>query len=350
MRKKKITRPVAFLISIGLVITPWAVCIAAPSSQRIISREERIFAGTNDPYLSQQWNLGDSASNGINIRPLRKAGITGKGVVVAVIDSGLDTSLPDAPAHVLPGRLYRDVDDYVDGHTEDDCGHGTSMASIIAARTNNGYGIAGIAPEATILPIKIFWKGEDGKGIQGGNGKILAACIDYAVAQGADVISMSLSVYDGGKELEAAVDRATENGCIIVGAAGNHEYVYTPLPARLPGVISAGATDRCGKVCAYTTTDKVDIYAPGGTAEAKISSASQDKKKPVKEGYGTSYSAVAVSGIAALFKELDPDMSQAEFLELAQNNATIIQDVEDTGLLNAGRMFNVLQQNKENMQ
>ncbi|MGH2807852.1 MAG: S8 family serine peptidase [Actinomycetota bacterium] len=196
---------------------------------------------------------------------------TGSGVKVAVLDSGVDLGHPDL---ACPGKL--DVvsgSDVVAGDSvpDDENGHGTHVAGIIGACTNNGVGIAGVAPDATIIPIRLLNAAGEGTDDQ------LIAGIERSTEAGAHVINLSLG-YPPGKEIindvssiDAALEAAAAEGVVIVAAAGNDSLPLCEYPALAEDVICVGATDSRDNKSWYstfankTTRGGPALVAPGGT-------------------------------------------------------------------------------------
>jgi len=245
----------------------------------------------DDPLWSKQWNL-------------RKIGAPagwrvggGDGVVVAVIDTGVTRVADLADTHHLKGASM------VPGSkgAADDNGHGTHVAGTIAQSTNNGVGVAGIAPEATILPIKVL--SASGMGTNGW----VAAGIDAAVDQGADIINMSL----GGASssvVAVAVEKAQKAGVLVVAAAGNTGRRGVGSPASLPGVIAVSATGPDDELAPYSSYGpEVAIAAPGGNKLKSDGGILQDTVDPgspdghaYKSFQGTSMATPHVAGAAAV--------------------------------------------------
>lgn len=285
----------------------------------------------DDPKLQRsQSNLVGSC--GVNVRSAWEAGLTGKGVTVAVIDSGLNGTHEDAPAKIGRGRYYYYKEDpegryelTVNGVTNhysywssgdwiDNTGHGSMVSGIIAAKTDNGLGIASIAPEATILPVRCFTSTE---GHVGGYTSNLISGINYAVENGADIINMSWGIKSKSSTLQAAVDAAYQAGCILIAAAGNDGTVAEQYPAAWDNVISVGATDDQGYLCSYSQrVTSVDVCAPGGSGSGKVTSLGWTASNSYLSRTGTSFSAPAVAGAAALMLQADPTMTQGDFLSL----------------------------------
>lgn len=302
----------------------------------------------DDALLPQQENLvGDY---GVNVRAPWGAGLTGEGVTIAVIDSGLNYLHEDAPQRIGTGRFYlykenangryellingeRKRCDFLSGDDfSDDLGHGSMVTGIIAAATDNGKGMASIAPGATIIPIRCFTGTAP---YIGGLVSCLVSGINFAVTSGADVINMSWGVTEKSSSLIAAIDAAERAGCILVAAAGNDgAQSKTRWPAVLDNVISVGATDELGRLSYYSQrSTAVNVCAPGGSSRSKVISLNYDTTNGYNKGMGTSYSTPMVAAAAALLLEADPAMTQGDFLSLL--NATshpVTQDDKGTFL------------------
>ncbi|HZX06370.1 type VII secretion-associated serine protease mycosin [Kribbella sp.] len=239
------------------------------------------------------------------------AGITGRGVTVAVIDSGVDADHPQlsAPGAVLPGR---DLLTPGDTRANFDCvSHGTAVAGIIAARPAQGIGFRGIAPGATILPIRVSER--DASQDQGDavSPTVFAGAIRYAVDAGASVINISLSMYGDQKPVRDAVRYAEQHDALIVAAAGNAhaQQGADPItyPAAYPGVLGVGAMTIDGTRLQNSQVGSyVDISAPGGG----VLSATRVRGHRYYDG--TSFAAAFVSGTAALVRSADPHLSAAQ--------------------------------------
>ncbi len=270
-----------------------------------------------------------SPTAGIRARSAWQAGLSGAGVKVAVIDSGINHTHEDAPIHIAPGRyIYYKEDptgsyDFTDsngfihhynfvssGDVTDDMGHGTMVSGIIAANTDNGKGTAGIAPDVTILPYKCFTQKP---GHMGGLTSNLVRALDYAREDGANVISMSWGVLSDSLSLKNAIDAASAAGCILVAAVGNSGSTTYNYPAAYPNVIGVGATGRDGRVTDFSQrNDSVAVYAPGVT----IYSLDYETNTEMRFGNGTSYSAPIVAAAAALLKQADPSLTHGDFAAL----------------------------------
>lgn len=199
---------------------------------------------------------------------------TGRGITVAVIDSGVDDSLADLKGQVLDGKDYSEQRG--DEHT-DLANHGTGVAALIAATGARGpaNGSYGLAPGAKILPIRMRYTEEDfGQvDIRAEYSRVLSQAIRYAADSQAQIINMSIAMADSpGKhnvetpELESAVRYALSKGKLLFAGVGNtgdkgNDVMY---PAATPGVVGVGAADEHAKVADFSQHGpQVDLVAPG---------------------------------------------------------------------------------------
>jgi len=267
----------------------------------------------NDPEYSKQWNL-----RSINVEAAWDE-TKGSGVTVAVIDTGI-SPVPDLKDTKFV-KGYDFVNDRIEAY--DDAGHGTHVAGTIAQSTNNGYGVAGVAYEASLMPLKVL------AASGGGTVADIAEAIRYAADNGADVINMSLGGSGESKLMEEAIDYAHQKGVFLVAAAGNSSQNSASYPARYPHVIGVAALDSVGVKAPYSNFGAgVDISAPGGSEAGKILQETIDPEtnEPVFVGYqGTSMAAPHVAGVAALVKATgvkEPD----EVLSVLKQSARVIKE------------------------
>ena len=210
----------------------------------------------NDPLFSYQPNMTIVQATELSGDAL------GAGIIVAVIDTGVATTGNDAPTTVFTGYDFVN-NDY---NPTDDHGHGTHVAGTIAQATNNGVGVMGIAPNVSILPLKVL--DASGNGI---NTDTIDA-INYAVNVNADVINLSLGSTSYSAAEESAVNAAVNAGIAVIGASGNDgnktgNGVY--YPGGYVNAIAVTATDMEGNVTDYSNTgSSIDLSAPGGDLDA----------------------------------------------------------------------------------
>ena len=327
---------------------------AAPAAAAIENRP----GAPNDPRWGQQWNLATNPGVGIDLREAWRYG-RGKDTVLAVVDSGI-IAHPEFEGRILPGYDFvssaryandgdgRDADatdpgdwvskeDVESDNFDEDCKeadsdwHGTHVAGIALAAANNGVGIAGIAPLAKLLPVRVVGK-------CGGTERDLIDGIRWAAGlevsgapineNPADVINLSLggeSYCDG--SLQSAVDEIVALGVMIVAAVGNEAKdasLYSP--ANCDATITVGALTVNGTLATYSNYGSfVNVAAPGGDTGALImSTVDRGTTTPVGAGYasygGTSMAAPHLSGVLLIARGYDPLTPSDALYEVLFNN------------------------------
>ncbi|MFD0518300.1 S8 family serine peptidase [Paractinoplanes durhamensis] len=286
----------------------------------------------NDPFYAEGHQ---PELNEVNV-PAAWDTTTGSAVRIAVIDTGV-TAVGDLTGAVLPG--YDFVNN--DSNPADDEGHGTMVSSLIAARGNNGQGMAGVCWACQILPVKALDSNGDGYD------STIAKAITWSVQNGAKIINMSLGGTGYSQVLADAVAYANASSVLVVAAAGNGGNTTRNYPAAYSDVLAVGATARCPEfasdpACTNKTNEKasftsynsgtdkwVDVAAPGWDAV-------MDKNGNYNTGEpGTSFSAPIVTGIAGLLKSAKPNFTGWSLLSAIQSSATPIGSWVTYGKVNA---------------
>jgi subtilisin family serine protease len=272
----------------------------------------------SDPLFARQWALRATRARAAWPATL------GDGVPVAVLDSGLDMTNPDLAGNVwtnageVAGNGLDDdgngfVDDVHgadtvgwDGDPTDGLGHGTAVASVIAARGDNGVGLSGMAWNARLMPVKVLH--DDGWGTTA----TVIAGLDYAIDEGARIVNMSLNGSSPSQALDDAIRQAEARGVLVVTSAGNDGKNRDRVPSypaseRSPSVITVASADRAGALAPGSAygRNSVDLAAPG----AGILTSDLDDRFTRRSG--TSFAAAYVTGAAALLAAAHPGVSSA---------------------------------------
>ncbi|MFI9642868.1 type VII secretion-associated serine protease mycosin [Micromonospora sp. NPDC051925] len=244
---------------------------------------------------------------------------TGRGVTVAVVDSGVDGGHPDLAGQVLPGIDLVSPDG---GDEPDPVGHGTTVASLIAGRGDDRRGVVGLAPDARILPVRVL---DDENRYD--DAMIVAKGVRWAVDNGARVINLSLGGSGDSPALAAALDYAFARDVVVVACTGNVATSTTSkvwYPAREPGVIAVAGLERdsenlwSGSITGHATT----LTAP---ATGLVGARPPSNYWGVQ---GTSFAAPLVAATAALVRARYPDMSAGDVVNRLLSTA---KDIGPTG-------------------
>jgi len=310
----------------GLAATASAIALLAVTSMPSN-------ATTNDPLRAKQWGLDQ-----IHAEAAWPTS-TGRGAVVAVVDTGVDLKHPDLAGQLVQGATFtgckkgprpcgngnfRGPDGKNDGDE-----HGTHVAGIVAAATNNGIGVAGVAPNADVMPVKVLEAGS-------GSYEDIADGVRWATNHGADVINLSLGGLPGTQvlpitgletDLSAAIAYARSRGVLTVAAAGNSATPLCSDPAFTADVICVAATDRNELKSWYSElpvkTDLKAVAAPGGAgliscdddiwSTVPTGTGSAACGKSAYDAYaGTSMATPHVAGVAALLYAQGRTINQVE--------------------------------------
>jgi serine protease len=301
--------------------TAWILTVVV-SLVLVVSTGTNARATTSDPLYSKQWGLSQVRAEAAWARS------RGTGTLIGIVDSGINLAHPDLATKVVSGNTFLGCGargcgngDWLSGHATrrpSASPHGTHVAGIAGALTGNGRGIAGVAPGAKVLAVKVLDE-------QGGSFADIGLGIRYAADRGAKVINLSLGALPGVqaltitgavRDVTGAIAYANAKGALVLAAAGNESAPLCDTPGFDPGAVCVAATDKREAHSFYSNfavrPDLVAVSAPGGSAlpvcgEDVVStmpagSTTNPCRYPV--GYdelaGTSMATPHVSGVAAL--------------------------------------------------
>jgi subtilisin family serine protease len=312
----------------------------------------------DEPKFDDQWSLENTGQTGgkvdadIDILRAWKVTTGSPGVTIAVLDTGVAFSHPD-----LSSRIWRNSGEVPDNNADDDGngyvddvrgwdavdndadpadthGHGT-FVSTIAVAPRNGVGMAGVAPDSVIMPVRVC-------GSSGGcaHSAILTG-MAYAIDNGADVINLSFGGYGKSTAMEAAIRKATAAGIVVVAAAGNDGInndikPFYPASYDVGGLISVAASNHNDALASFSNygAKSVDLVAPGQKVLGGTLSNSWGTSS------GTSFAAPKVAGVVALIKAAKPALDPVQVANVLSGSADVLSNlsgkVASGGRLNAG--------------
>lgn len=326
-------------------------------------------SATNDTLISEQWALSN-----IQLPQAWEINKVASNVVVAVIDSGIDSTHPDLEGRILTGYCRDFTKDSITGNDDDtsailpndDDGHGTMVAGIIAANSNNATGIAGVCGEIQIVSLKVTLNSV-------GYLSDTLEAIAYATSIGADIINYSNSFaigtginftfpeqyYEEGIDDSNAMFSSVISsfpGLFVCSAGNNAEYLDTttdnikPAQFMLDNMITVVASEMNGLIWSLSNRGELttDIYAPGysiiscfPSSQCNVQTCGESGSEHIAVGYhkdsGTSFATPYVTGVAALLLSLSPDLSKAKIKSLILDNVDFNSTYEcvSGGKLNA---------------
>lgn len=319
----------------------------------------RATAVPNDPYYKRQWHYPMISL------PAAWDATQGEGAIVAVVDTGVLLDHPDLQGRLVAGYDFIanktnandgngiDANAYDPGdspNTGSHSYHGTHVAGTIAASSNNGKGVSGVAWNAKIMPLRVL-------GVDGGTDYDIGQAVRFAAglsndsgtvpAKRADVINLSLGGAGSSSSSQLVFNEARAAGVIVVAAAGNESTSEASYPAAYNGVVSVSAVDTQKKLAPYSNYGStIDVAAPGGdTSRDRDGDGFSDgiwstlatgdsKNENLAFNYdnyqGTSMATPHVAGVVALMRSLYPQLTPAQFDTLL-GNGQISNDIGNTG-------------------
>lgn len=311
--------PILLLIATAGIILPWS---SWTSSETLRQTAAVTPVQVSKPF--KNWGLFNTKSQShIHAPEAWRLTEGSKDILVAVIDTGVDSAHPDLSANIWKGKLGKNEYgwDFVANkpNPADIHGHGTHVAGIIGAKANSEQGVSGVARRVSILPLRYYSDGNSGST----NLRNTIQAIQYAVDSGARIINYS----GGGPEFSEAeylaIKKAEAKGILFVAAAGNdhhdadvEENYYYPSAYSLPNIISVAAIDINNGLLKTSNwgKKKIDVAAPGENIFSTLPGGHY--------GYmtGTSQATAFVSGLAALLLSKDPTLTPVELKRIIVNS------------------------------
>ncbi len=265
----------------------------------------------NDTNYNWQWSLNQPNGPDINAPEAWDIFTGNSDVIIAMVDSGIDFNHPDLKDKLVAGYNFIDPSQPL----YDNYSHGTHVAGIAAASSNNGIGVAGVSWGAKIMPLKVL----DDNG--SGSSYNLAQAVFYAVDHGAKVINISIGQKGskwpcGMDEVQNAFDYAVSKGALTVVASGNDGQDGVNCPGAFDEVIAVGATTASDLLASFSNYgERLDVVAPGSSIYSTIPGSGYSYKS------GTSMATPHVSGLAALIWSFDPTLSNSEVRKIIESTS-----------------------------
>ena len=320
---RRLAATVAVLVLAGAFVSGSTALSPSKATRLVTSFPVHAELTPSDPFFFDQWGL-----KSIGVPTAWDVTLGDKSVIVAVVDTGVWWTQPDIQANMWTNSADGTHGyDFVDSDTNpmdiDPSGtyHGTGVAGVIGAITDNTVEIAGTA-QVSIMAVRAL--GSNGQG----SSTNTAQAIIWAADHGAKVINLSLGTNETPpvepSEIHLAIDHAWSKGALIVAAAGNAGVGTLDYPARLPEVVSVAAIDESGRRASFSNFGPgLDLSAPG----SRIVTLSGGNNQPNNVHYlqGTSFSAPFVSGIAGLLLSAEPGLTNVQLWNIL--NMTAVQPV-----------------------
>lgn len=257
----------------------------------------------NDTYAGLQHALAT-----LEIAPAHRLA-TGRGVRIALVDTGVDLAHPDLAGRIVAARDFVRGDAASFTHDR----HGTAVAGVVAADANNGQGVVGVAPDSALIALKACWSESGGGAVC--DSYTLAQAVDAALLDAARVLNLSLAGPEDAV-VRRLLEEATRRGTLVVAAVD--ESGRDPFPASMPEVLAVASREWSGR--------DASGLVPHPLAERALRAPGLDVLSTGPAGsydffHGSSFAAAAASGVAALLLELEPTLSPADIVRILAGSA-----------------------------
>lgn len=262
-----------------------------------------IAATANDPYMNSQWAIGKIGA------PTAWDSSSGEGVIIAIIDSGVESSHPDLAANMVPGYNFYDNN----SDTSDVCGHGTQVAGSAAAATNNALGVASVAGKAKIMPLRVGYL--NSSGTCSASYSAIASGITYAADHGARIANASYAYLPGSATVISASNyMKSKNGLVFVGAGNyNRDEGFAPTDS----MIAVSATDTTDARASFSSYGAfVQLSAPGTNLYTTNRGGGYVMQA------GTSFSSPIAAAVGALVMAANSSLTGAQVQNILFTTAT----------------------------
>ncbi len=328
-------------LGLGMVLTTYDSRAEAALAYSRFQHQSNVISVEENRFVQLAWAPVDEADyeqqrewvEQINLPTAWNITTGSQMIIVATIDSGASPTHPDLQDRLVPG--YNAVDGST--NTADVDGHGTHIAGIIAANGSNGVGTAGAAMDVRVMPIQVV---EQNRGISNAS---IAAGVNWAVDHGADVINISIGDSHASTVVHSAIIHAHELGIPVISSSGNYPNTIS-YPASHPEVISVASLDNEGNKSGFSSViSKVDVAAPGENIFSPAWNSTDGdhwstKINATRNVTGTSFSAAIVSGLVALVRSVNVNLSPDEIKAVLTSTATDSGDPGNEAGVGAGQV------------
>lgn len=299
-------------------------CIEILKKSPLVEYAEKDYIGEGgmtfppDPKWADQWNLYVTVAGRIRAPEAWDLSYGSTGVIVAVLDTGCNTNLPDFAGRTVPGHNFVSTNE----DTSDDHGHGTAVTGILCSNSGDGTNGVGVDWQCRLMPVKVL------NASNAGQYSWFADGLDWAVSNGAKVVNLSAGGLSPSTTLSNAIVRAVSNGAIFVTITHNDSTPYLRFPGTHPLAIAVGANGQTGQRCSFSNYGtNIAIVAPG-----EFLNTINTNGVWTTGWWGTSFAAPQVAGVAALICAVRPNLNseQVRALLCAGARDRVSTDPNDT--------------------